>query len=757
MIPANRINPVSQNIQDRFYPLPNFGDPNVLTSQNYRENKIRPRDPSTYWTTRIDHRFSDRDTIFGRYTWHRAFNRTYEGNLPTIGRRFQQRDNRAATVSYTHTFSATLLNEFRWGVVLNNNPVEGPINGPSLVNELGLVGLAPDLPDISGILRVMWAGVGLQSIDQPNYTRPGFRNYLHDFQDHVSRFRGRHNIKVGFNLSRIEWDDMSANANLFGTVTFSNTFTSAGRAGQGHPYADFLLGIPTSAARAFPPIRVDRLRWQYDFFVVDDFKVNNKLTLNLGLRYELHPGWREENDRISMFDIGSGRIVVPEGAQSKVSPLFPEGYVGIVNAGELGLPNRTLIRTDRNNFAPRVGVAYRPWGNRTVLRAGYGFFFDVVPRNLNMGGIPYVLNEPTYTNPANNPDVIFPRVFPAAGSAGPSTVGIPAAVNPDLVMPYSMQYNVTIEHQRWGTGFRASYIGTNTRKGDYNYNYNAPVPDDRPFIDKPRPFPQYPGISYFTNGAGHQYNGLTVEAERAFSHGLYFQTSWTWARDVFDLERGQALENPFDRRREVAVSQDIPTHRYNLNFIYEFPFGRGRPFLSGASRLTNLIVGGWEVSGIYSYFSGQFLTPLWTGPDPTGTAFTNSRTPANVEIRPDHLRNANLPSDQRSVNQWFDPSAFDAPDAGNFGTSAKGVIKGPDVNVWHTGFHKNFIFTEKMRLRLEMTATNFFNHPNWSNPAVNISQVANVGVISGVGGVNGSSTGDQPGARSFRLGVRFEW
>lgn len=202
----------------------------------------------------------------------------------------------------------------------------------------------------------------------------------------------------------------------------------------------------------------------------------------------------------------------------------------------------------------------------------------------------------------------------------------------------------------------------------------------------------------------------------------------------------------------MAVSQDIPTHRYNLNFIYELPVGRGRTFLSGASRLTNLIVDGWEVSGIYSYFSGQFLTPQWTGRNPT-----NSRTPANVTIRPDLLRNANLPSDRRGVNQWFDPSAFDAPDVGNFGTSAKGVIKGPDVNVWHTGFHKNFIFTEKMRRRLEMTATNFFNHPNWSNPAVNISQVANVGVISCVGGVNGSSTGDQPGARSFRLGVRFEW
>lgn len=202
-----------------------------------------------------------------------------------------------------------------------------------------------------------------------------------------------------------------------------------------------------------------------------------------------------------------------------MSPLLPRNYVDVVEAQRLGLPGRTLIRTDGNNFAPRVGVAYRPWGNRTVLRSGFGIYFDVVPRNLNQGGIPFVLDEPAYTNPTTNPDVVFPRVFPSTGTAGPSTVGLPAAVNPDLKMPYSMQYNFTLEHQQWDTGFRLSYIGTNTRQGDYSYNYNSPVPDSRPFIDKPRPFQQYPAINYFTNGAGHQYNGLTAEVERRFAQG----------------------------------------------------------------------------------------------------------------------------------------------------------------------------------------------------------------------------------------------
>ena len=123
------INSVSKNIQERFYPLPNFGNTATLVSQNYRENKVRPYDPSTYITVRGDHRLTDRDSLFGRFTFLRAYNRPYEGNLPTIGQRYQRRDNRAVSLTYTHAFQPTLLNEFRYGMALNNNPISGPLNG----------------------------------------------------------------------------------------------------------------------------------------------------------------------------------------------------------------------------------------------------------------------------------------------------------------------------------------------------------------------------------------------------------------------------------------------------------------------------------------------------------------------------------------------------------------------------------------------------------------------------------------------------
>jgi hypothetical protein len=442
---------------------------------------------------------------------------------------------------------------------------------------------------------------------------------------------------------------------------------------------------------------------------------------------------------------------------------MPLGYVDVVEARDAGLPGKSLVRTDRNNISPRVGFAWRPWNNDTVIRGGFGLFYDAVPRALTAAGVPYVINEPSFTNPANNPAVTLPQVFPAAGVAGPSTVSLPQAVNPDLRIPYSQQYNLTVEHQRWNTGFRISYIGTNTRQGDYTFNINQPVPDTRLYVQKPRLFPKYPEIKYRTNGAGHQYQSLSIEAERRLAKGLAYQASWTWAKDIEDLNGFlldfnnflfESPENAYDRLRERGDSLDVPRHRVTGNVIYELPFGQGRHFFKGAGRAVDSVIGGWEYTMIFSYYSGQFLTPLWTGPDPTGTANTSNTTPASVTIRPNVLRDPNLPASQRTIDRWFDPTAFAPPTAGQFGTSAKGVIVGPSSTVFHAGLAKTFKFNERMRLRFETTATNLFNHPNFANPALNISNAATVGRISST--VVDSDL-DQSGARQIRMGLRFEW
>ena len=391
-------------------------------------------------------------------------------------------------------------------------------------------------------------------------------------------------------------------------------------------------------------------------------------------------------------------------------------------------------------------------------------FYNVVPfvYALTSTTVPYVVDEPSYTNPTTNPQVILPRVFPATGTGGPDSVSLPYAQNPDYRTPYSFQYNFTIEREQWDTGFRLSYIGTGMRKGPWVYNYNAPAADEQLFIDKPRPFGTLPEVWYVTNGAGHQYNGFTAEATRRMVKGLYFQSSWTWARDRYDLDYNWDFgsyqftsEDPRNRHREIAPAQEIPTHRFTTNFIYELPFGKGRHFYSNLPWAGEMLLGGWEITGIYTLQSGQFLTPFWTGADPVGIAYTDSDTPADVTMRPDLLHNPNLSGSHSVDSPWWDLSAFAPPQPGHFGTAAKGTLIGPGINVCAFGLAKEFKFSERMRLRWEMTANNFWNHPNWQSPSTDITDTSGFGVIQSDGGVTSGSVGDNGGPRAFRMGLRL--
>ena len=244
-----------------------------------------------------------------------------------------------------------------------------------------------------------------------------------------------------------------------------------------------------------------------------------------------------------------------------------------------------MIHTDKNNVAPRVGFAYRPFGGEsTVIRGGYGLYYDMMPIDLWASRAPFVFQETTFTNPAA-PTVVFPRVFPAAGTSGPATIALPLAVNPNLQLPYSHQVNVTAEHQRWNTGFRLSYVATLGRQMWYTRDANAPQPDGRLYVDKPRPFPQYPDISYADNGASHDYQGVTIEAERRMSKGLFVQVAYTAARDTGNTQDWTTrIENPFDLNADTGRDSATPTHRMTSAVMYELPFGHDRKWLANAPR-----------------------------------------------------------------------------------------------------------------------------------------------------------------------------
>jgi hypothetical protein len=364
------------------------------------------------------------------------------------------------------------------------------------------------------------------------------------------------------------------------------------------------------------------------------------------------------------------------------------------------------------------------------------------------------LRSPAYTNPVDKPTVILPNVFPLTGTGVPATVAVPNAENPNIRVPYTMQASLTAEHQFGNNAVSLSQISTGTRQGVYGYDINQPLPSTTPYVNAPRRFPNLPNINYFTNGAGHQWRGGSIQVKRSFNNGLWFDAYYMLARDIGDLDYDQVVENAYDRRRDRGPLFDQPTHRFHGVMIYDFPFGKGKRFLSNGNRWLNALVSGWQLSNIFVHSSGYDLTPLWTGPDPTNTRYTTSSTPPTVTIRPNILSNPNLPNP--SVTRWYNVAAFSAPSPGAFGTSAPGVIIGPGLTILNSTMKKYFSLRERLKLRLELLAANVLNHDGYlGNPDLTITNSGTAGTITANANLN--TRVDTAQSRQMQIIVRLEW
>ncbi|MBM3737535.1 MAG: hypothetical protein FJW39_17275 [Acidobacteria bacterium] len=316
-----------------------------------------------------------------------------------------------------------------------------------------------------------------------------------------------------------------------------------------------------------------------------------------------------------------------------------------------------------------------------------------------------------------------------------------------------MQYSLTLERQIANMGVRMTYTGTNTRQGVYRWDANQPLADAQLYVDKPRRFPRYPGIAYTDNGAGHQYHGVSFEAERRMLNGLHYQFYYTFAKDIQDLEINEQPEDAYNRNRERGTWGALPRHRFSANMIYDLPFGKGKPFANSLGRAANFIIGNWQLSGIYIYETGNAITPQWTGPDPTGTRFTANRTRPQVTLRPDRIADGRLSNPTNT--RWFDVAAFAAPPVGRFGSAGTGILWGTPVNVLHNSIAKLIPIRERAHLRIELLANNTFNHPNYMNPNLNISQAGVVGVLTAT--MDRNAKFDSAVPRELQAQIRFEW
>jgi hypothetical protein len=734
-IPASLLNPTSLKIQERFYPLPNFGDPDLVVG-NWRDSLPQSLDKNMF-DVRGDHRFSDRHSVFGRFSWMQASPKYVEGGLPTVGIRDQLRRTRSLNISDTITFRPNLINEFRFGIVRNYNPRQGPIHGPTIVRELGLEGLPPNLPDINSLPTI--SITGFQTISQIAYLTPA--EMIFEYRDTLSWIRGRHSLRLGFDL-RHNWiaNEPSSPSGAFGSFSFQNTFT-------GYSYADFLYGLPRTSSRLNPAPRYTASNLDAGFFLQDDFRLTKDLTLNLGLRYDLNPPYTEHNDRMFGFDPSTGAIVVPSTAATQaINPLFP-ATIPIVTADRAGLP-ASLRHADRMNLAPRAGFAWRLRGT-TVLRGGYGIYTDYATGSLfaaQVGG-PFQSSE-SFTNTITGgvPRFQFPRAFPPGfGTLGAQNV---AFNDPYLRLPYIQQANFTVEQEifrNWG--LRLSYITTASRKLTYSRNINQPPASTQPFSASRRPYPALQNIIMRDDGGNQTYHGFSFVVEHKYRNGLYLQSGWTWAKNLTDVqsdsEAGATIENQFDRRRDYSNVDYTRRHRWISNLVYELPVGPGKRFGTGLRGIAGQVAGGWQISAILLFQTGGWLTPSFSGVD---TSNTNT-----IGGRPDRLANGNLPAGQRTIDRWFDASAFAVPRNGSFGNAAPTIIEGPGTSNVDLGLYKFVRVRERFTFRLGASATNAFNHPNFGDPALNISSPSTVGIIRSL------QSRDVAGPRTVQLSLRLDF
>ncbi len=790
VIPATRINPVAKAVLP-LYPDPNSGPTDRRAAANYRENRSTSID-SDQFEFRGDQNLGSSHRIFGRFFYKNNPSRALNNlTLPsdTIEQKYWQ-----ATGSWTYTLTPWLLNELRMGFVRSDSSRVFPFDGRSFTNSLNLKDIQRD---------IFFNGLPNFSIDL--YTafskgRPGFSvsdNY--QIIDNLTWTRGRHTFKYGGDIRKLRArSDLGfTTGNNYGDFAFGPTFT-------GYGFADFLLGVPAQSAIAVLGSDNDGQAWHYKFYAQDTWRVTNRLTVDLGLRYELHPGYKDNGLNIANFDRSipvTGRVIIMSDPKARefVAPgaalsfnACPAPAVNgipctpIVTAQQAGLPEG-LRKTYKTEFLPRLGFAYR-LNNRTTVRGSAGLYNMIV-----LGSVFYSLTGTVQSDVRsfNNVGADGRPIFtlpetrtPGSGVRGGSigTFEFRTANQIDFRPPQMLQWSLSIDRElNANTGLRASYIGSRSYQMPWAPDINQMLPSDRFFSQRSnleRPFPNWGLIFSRDAGANALYNSLQIEVNRRLASGLAFTNAYTLAKNLADNAGpapasfagetgGGRVTNSLDRRADRGDVYATRRHRFLSTLVYQLPFGRGRRYLSQASRPVDLLFGGWQISSILTLQSGPFLTPVFSGGDPSGT-----NAPRRGSQRPDRLGAANGSVSNPNRDQWADRGAFACPGRapgalqfdcrvgavpgrdpnpiGRFGNSGVGILTGPGTFSWNAGLQKRILLSETVSFRLEGSFTNLPNWTNLGDPNLNIAD-NNFGRITGSRGV------DFGGGRTGQVSLRLEF
>jgi hypothetical protein len=725
IIPKNALSPQIQTFL-KFVPAPNTSQ----GANNFINTPASVLGKQDNYTARIDHNFSSKDFVSGRY----IFNDTYEAGVPYWGH--DERNNIGRSQNYvsswTHTFNGALINELRGGWhKFREAEIFGTTNDPAfdVAGMMGLPGIA-HVPKYYGPPSISINGPegGFSVYDLQRQIGPRDRsNQIFQFTDSLSWQRGRHFLKFGADIEdrNITFDQAR---DPRGSMAFDGTYT-------GSALADFILGYVKSSRLNPVDTHTNLWNWWYSFYANDDWKVRPNLTINLGLRYDYFQRPRQSDDKYANIEV---KGVIP------ADTTFP-------NTSQFG---RSLIDRDGNNFGPRIGFAYQPgFLKDTVVRAGYGVYYtpEIYNAYFAMAEGAQATGGASITgNLSGAPNFFASNPY---GSAVGGALSFTVANDQNMRDSYVQQWNLNIQRKFPGSiVLDVGYVGSKGTKLIVTLPANQPIQlvDPRTpglaSLNARRPNTTYARSMSMDKSIGNSnYNALQVKAERRMATGLTFLTAYTWSKaisgpaDIGGQVGGGfyigAIQDIYNLAAERSISGFDQTHRFVQTIIYDVPFFRN---LKGVGRQ---VLDGWQLSTITTIQSG-FPAAIGNNVDTTATGKSS---------RPDMVagRSGNLSSDERTWKRWFNTSAFVTAPFGRFGTSPRtGAIRLPGVINSDFSVNKQFKIGESRRFEFRTEIFNLFNHFNPDPQTVDLNLNSQTfGTIGG--GVRGVTT------RVIQLGAKL--
>ena len=677
-------------------------------------------------TAKFDQTFSDRHRAFVRYSLND--NRLTEpGSTPALGTADSGTRGQNYTASITSNLKPSLLNEFRFNTLYGAIHLAPYLPGIDFNKEAKITGLENlrrsfDTGSFPDFAWSGYAGINGSSFDQRPKTQD---RYTLEFTDNLTWIKGRHVVKTGMKMRHYQWLGTDSK-NYMGNWTFNgqNTENPASAARTGDSFADWVLGLPANAGRGFPSDTFGGAYTAWQVFVQDDFKVSSRLTLNIGLRYEYTPWTTGYRGQTGTFDGTQSRPIIVASKTNQVDlgaqPAAPiaYGYLKdlIQTSSEAGLPY-SITYPDKRQIAPRFGFAWRPVGETTVLRGGYGIFYEgeYTDGRVNLFMPPFLLQDIALNDRGVIPNRTLADFYLGAPLGSPnSTIGLTPEYT-HMRMGYDQHWNFGIQQQLSKTMVAdIEYVGNKGSNIQGNNGFNIPAPGAGG-VQARRQFPRFGAFSYISSDISSTYHAMQVKMERRLSGGLWLLGSYTFSKSLWNTNT-PAVGGMFAFEKGPSEYQ-VP-HSFSFSFGYELPFGKGKPVFGSANRLANGVIGGWQLQGIMIFRSGVPYT------------VSMSRDVANTGVggqRPN--RTGSGKSDNPTLAQWFNPADFVAAPNFTYGNSGLRILSPDILRTVDFSLFKQFQIAERARLQLRWEAFNLPNTPSFAAPNATLD-TATVGRVT---------------------------